>query len=75
VENKGIFPLHLLNKIGYLVRENVARIVERPSYMTVITSLVIPGKTHKHLNGRIKIINRKKIKYESKLERGAYVSD
>jgi len=45
VENKGIFPFNLLNKIRDPICERIARVVQRPCYMSIITPLIIPSKS------------------------------
>lgn len=45
MENKGIFPFNLLNKIRDPICERIARVVQRPCYMSIITPLIIPSKS------------------------------
>ena len=45
MENKGIFPFNLLNKIRDPVSECITRVVQRPCYMPIITPLIIPSKS------------------------------
>ena len=45
MENKGIFPFNLLNKIRDPVSECITRVVQRPCYMPIITPLIVPSKS------------------------------
>lgn len=42
VKNEGVFAFDLLSEIGDLIIESVIRVVQRPSYVPIVTPFVIP---------------------------------
>lgn len=45
MENKGIFAISSLNKTGYFIKKSIARKVKRPSYVPIVTPLIIPANS------------------------------
>ena len=43
MEDQGVLPFDLLNQIRDLIRKGVARIVQRPGYVSIVTPLIVPA--------------------------------
>lgn len=44
MKDEGIFPLDLLNEIWDLIGKGATGVVQRPSYMPIVTPLIVPDK-------------------------------